>query len=1318
MKVTDLRVDGFGVWSRLRLETLSDRVTVFYGANEAGKTTLMQFLRTIFYGFSSERRLRYLPPVHGGSAGGMLRVENNRQQLTIERHLMPGREEEEEEQLEIHAVDRAKLSPALLDQLLAGVDEPTFNNVFAVGLRELQELGTLDDTDAAELLYKLTTGLDRVSLVDVMQELDDVCRRLLDPGDPASRIVELQRRRGELEQRLDELAENGREWLLLETRRDELGREAIQLEQRIEKLTETSQIVDVAIQTQELWGRRGALERQLELLGPIPEIPAASLEKLEELQQTTEELRKRAKNLKRRRQEIRQEISLLPLNEKVGAHAARIEALNDLSPWIASLQTQVDRLRGEVQALEAKLAHSSMPLGLGEEVVPEQLPEISRRTLNELRAPARAVRDESQRLKQAQNEHETARQECDELVTELETALLDRGQEDLAHAVERTGSHTSRLRRRLQLEERLDQMTRRKTELRENHRDLLDDQVPSLKTLTWLGIPFVVGVMLLIGGLVWSSAASLGWPVAILGLAGWGVAVVAKISMERSAARDLEQCEKQLELVSSEIEQTQKEVEELAAELPLHNGNLQKKLEESENELATLEELVPLEAKVQTARQRVQAAQRRLDEVTESSKDAQGRWRSALRQASLPETLSPQAVRQLAEGNEHLLQARRQLELKREELSSREKELETLSSRIMQIAEEIEMSYTISDPQQLLNHLSVAASEQQALYERRGNLRREERKIQREGQRVVSQLRDAQTRRRAVLARAGVESEDELREIASREEKRQLLESELNEINEQITLALGNRFDFKQVERELIEYSWEELRERCATLQDQIHQYQEKLAALHQQQGALEQQSKTLLADRRMAETKLELGAVEQELHEATKRWRTLAVTASLLETVRVIYETHRQPQTLIDASRFFEELTDGHYVRIWTPLTDMSLRVDMHSGDSLPLDLLSCGTREAVFLSLRLALAADFARRGIMLPLVLDDVLVNFDRQRAAAAARVLAQFAQQGHQVLVFTCHEHIVELFSSQEDVSVRSLPHHADPDGTDHSMLETEPTPALATPQLDAETVTLSDEEEPVHDGYPALGERQLIPEDDHQHGDHEEDHVDYEDEEEDSEWEQDAECEGDAEWQDDEQREEAGEETDDQWTEAGEEDISEPEDYELVAWEEDADPDPDAALDDAYLLSEDQPAGDYELAGTNEEDDDEYTLRAEEDVPGYFVYDYLYFFWGNAEENEDERTGEYRLADNPDFSLAGDLEEENDEDEQNAAREAVESQGNKQQYGTNRAETSATLESGREQIAAEEPASNADKRFAWESPERYWQIGGGGRDAAA
>ena len=69
------------------------------------------------------------------------------------------------------AADGSRQGEHFLPVLLSGIDEPIFNNVFAVGLREIQELATLGDTEAAQLLYNISAGLDRISLVEVMQEL-------------------------------------------------------------------------------------------------------------------------------------------------------------------------------------------------------------------------------------------------------------------------------------------------------------------------------------------------------------------------------------------------------------------------------------------------------------------------------------------------------------------------------------------------------------------------------------------------------------------------------------------------------------------------------------------------------------------------------------------------------------------------------------------------------------------------------------------------------------------------------------------------------------------------------------------------------------------------------------------------------------------------------------------------------------------------------------------------------------------------------------------------------------------------------------------
>jgi hypothetical protein len=182
---------------------------------------------------------------------------------------------------------------------------------------------------------------------------------------------------------------------------------------------------------------------------------------------------------------------------------------------------------------------------------------------------------------------------------------------------------------------------------------------------------------------------------------------------------------------------------------------------------------------------------------------------------------------------------------------------------------------------------------------------------------------------------------------------------------------------------------------------------------------------KQLAEDRQLTDKQVELEIVEQKLADALVRWRVLAVCSLLLVAVREFYEREHQPQVLREASGYLKRLTGGRYTRVWTPIGEHALRVDDREGQSLTVDVLSSGTREQLFLGLRLALANSFARRGIELPLVLDDVLVNFDVTRARAAALVLRDFAKEGHQVLLFTCHEHIAKLFRSIK-ADVRNLP----------------------------------------------------------------------------------------------------------------------------------------------------------------------------------------------------------------------------------------------------------------------------------------------------
>jgi uncharacterized protein YhaN len=94
-------------------------------------------------------------------------------------------------------------------------------------------------------------------------------------------------------------------------------------------------------------------------------------------------------------------------------------------------------------------------------------------------------------------------------------------------------------------------------------------------------------------------------------------------------------------------------------------------------------------------------------------------------------------------------------------------------------------------------------------------------------------------------------------------------------------------------------------------------------------------------------------------------------------------------------------------------------------NGDEVDVGGMSDGTRDQLFLALRLARLERQMQAAEPLPFVLDDILVNFDDARAKTTLEVLAEIAEQT-QLLFFTHHAKLVEL--TREAVAADKLRVH--------------------------------------------------------------------------------------------------------------------------------------------------------------------------------------------------------------------------------------------------------------------------------------------------
>ena len=474
MKIKDVQIDGFGVWSGLTVDSMPDTMTVFYGPNEAGKTTLMQFLRTMFYGFTADRRGRYIPPVYGGKPGGAIRVTGPgggyeiTRRSTLDQNGTAGH-------LAVTGSDGLSQGQHRLAMLLGQVDESIFTNVFAIGLRELQELSTLDDTAAADELYKLSSGLDRVSLVDVTRQLKTARQQIVGPTPEQGQMQQLMMKREKLRDEIESLTGHGRRWSELAALRNTQNAELDDLKQRIAQWELEARTYEVALQVRPNWLQRAKLTSQIKELNARTELPESAADKLAEISSEIKEREKKLAEFRQQRKELREQARNLPLRSGILELAAKIEAANEQSPWIASIQKNIQRLEAQLQQTREQLIEDAKRLGISEEDQQAllsdrrmaRMPDLSRQAITQLAGPARDVRMYLTRLKQAKQQCEADKKEADRLAKELGGALSTRQQDNLHDAMQSTADLVSLLRKRMQTQESLDkQIARRRARRR------------------------------------------------------------------------------------------------------------------------------------------------------------------------------------------------------------------------------------------------------------------------------------------------------------------------------------------------------------------------------------------------------------------------------------------------------------------------------------------------------------------------------------------------------------------------------------------------------------------------------------------------------------------------------------------------------------------------------------------------------------------------------------------------------------------------------------------------------------------------------------
>lgn len=223
----------------------------------------------------------------------------------------------------------------------------------------------------------------------------------------------------------------------------------------------------------------------------------------------------------------------------------------------------------------------------------------------------------------------------------------------------------------------------------------------------------------------------------------------------------------------------------------------------------------------------------------------------------------------------------------------------------------------------------------------------------------------------------------------------------------------------ESVERELVT-----ARQRLDACRTDRRQVTVSIERLQQELAALEARNRTVGTLDDVDRLKARIAEVEASLQQRRDRWQVLEDTQRHLGETLQRLRQHRSPQVLDLASTYIRRLTGGDCYRLESDAAATRILASTtQAATAQPVEHLSRGTRDQVALALRLALIQTRAAEG-RCPLILDDVFISSDDDRAEAVADLLMEVAADGQQIIFFTCQRDVRDLFE-RRDASIRFL-----------------------------------------------------------------------------------------------------------------------------------------------------------------------------------------------------------------------------------------------------------------------------------------------------
>lgn len=1051
MRIVEIYVGRFGSFEDRRVGPFGPGLTLVRGNNEEGKTTLVELVRALCFGFRERSAPNPYIPRQGGGRMGALEVEGIDGSLwRIERAEGPrgGR-------VTVLSAQRSESSLDVLLDLLHRTDRRLFESVFAFGLKELEEIESLHSKEVQGRIMGAAAGTGNASPVDIWRKLMEQARGLFKPAGKTQPVGRAIRALYDVEAEIHKIRNLPAQYAALSREREEAWRKREEARDQLARVQENLVRCQKLANMEPAWRELLKVEAHIKELEPAAYFPPDGTRRLEEILGRIRSSREMVEALNARIGELQKELDrpiphleIIPLWPEIDALAQRATALaslpdemgkaqgkeaSDYQNIIAALNAAGDGWEQE-RALRFDASASTEQLVIKWESRLREAQENSRRGQDRLESAANAFLQKKRAMEDAEKAL------SDEIPLEgfpEEPIARDRLEEWLRF-------HD----RAKVIEDRLKALKAELDEAMHDYKEIsnFEFRTSNLILPGWFPLALLMVFMVAAGLAAWAGSMPMAALIAASGLAASVLASWFRGRlMEESRARLMEARAQQeghqqrldrrvcslregLREASEKLTAAQRQMSLIGKELL---GRDEISEEEARAALARARAMgekmsrrQALHLQVQQIRKEVERAQEDcskcegdLERLRNMLHQVQGEWESWQKERGLNGELTPGSLRILLQSIREFQQAHHRWE----ESKKTVEHWKAIWDRLFCQAAELLKACGREGPDGYeilgsIRNLREDCRTAQEACRRRQELEERVHEYLVQMNEARKRLQEDEAERERLLAGARVEDEDSFRAMEPLAQQRQDLIAHMRELLASLQVGLEQP-DEESLRSILQAVNWGENRLHLDEQASNFEKLGDLVDSLGENIGRLDQEIRSMEQSDRLSYLLQQREQAYAQLQENAWTWATITAAAAFLDLTRHKYETQRQPAVIRWASEIFRQMTDGAFVDIRLPLDTTFPRILRASGELVPTEHLSRGTAEQLYLSIRMALISEYVRQAGPLPVLMDDILANFDPQRGRAAAQTIAEFSCNiPIQVIFFTCHPHIVRYFQN--------------------------------------------------------------------------------------------------------------------------------------------------------------------------------------------------------------------------------------------------------------------------------------------------------------